>query len=553
MKVMNSSDVHLGLFNLVNNSFGLEISYALPEATRDLPSVGVVLDEFSTQCFAPEARLWPISTRDYAEALERLRPDVLFVESAWSGNDGDWAYQITGPGGPKAAFYSLIQACRQQGIPTVFWNKEDPPHFEEFLPAAKEFDVILTSEESLIKDYAAAAGHENVATLPFAAQPRIHKPLRDSQSDVGNVAFAGQYFAHKFPERRDQMNLLFPPSAELGLSIYSRALGGDANYAFPEHYAQFVVGSLPYAAMVRAYGHHKVFLNVNSVPQSKSMCARRIFELSSSKTAVVSVESEAIAGAYAADEVFTVRTQSEAKEILGRLVGDHDFRERATHKAWRRTLQQHTYAQRMQQIYSMAGLEWKVPRDGITAVLVASSLSSLDRLIAQANEQTIELENVVVVCRVGPDDSEIRAALKRRGMSETTTILRTLQDIESFQLESPFVAVFSEAFDYAPNYVSDLRLYTLHDAEARVTGKAVTASAKKPDSAYIGDSWPEDTEGFRILSGAWISPISADWKPLLVHESLTPGSVFESPELVTISDRFNVREASASSDPSWTV
>ncbi|MFP5019045.1 hypothetical protein ACKLTP_19080, partial [Paenarthrobacter ureafaciens] len=51
---------------------------------------------------------------------------------------------------------------------------------------------------------------------------------------------------------------------------------------------------------------------LNSVPQSKSMCARRIFELSSSKTAVVSVESEAISGSYAADEVFTVQTQHEA-------------------------------------------------------------------------------------------------------------------------------------------------------------------------------------------------------------------------------------------------
>jgi hypothetical protein len=550
---MNSSDVHLGLFNLVNASFGLEISYGLPDSARDLPSVGVVLDEFSTQCFAPEARLWPISTRDYSEALERLRPDIMLIESAWNGNDGDWAYQITGPGGPKSAFYALIQACRQQGIPTVFWNKEDPPHFEEFLPAAKEFDVILTSEESLIEAYSSAAGHENVATLPFAAQPRIHKPLRDPQANVGNVAFAGQYFAHKFPERREQMELLFPPSAELGLSIYSRALGGDPNYAFPESYAPFVVGSLPYEAMVRAYGHHKVFLNVNSVPQSKSMCARRIFELSSSKTAVVSVESEAISGAYAADEVFTVRTQLEAREVLGRLVGDHVFRERATHKAWRRTLQQHTYADRMQQIYGMAGLEWRVPQEDVTAVLVASSLASLDRLITQAKEQTVELASLVVVCRVGPEDGQIRAVLQRRGLSDAVTILRTPQDIENFQPQTRFVAVLSEAFDYAPNYVGDLRLYTLHDAQPRVTGKAVTASSKKADSDYVGDSWPEDTEGLSVLSGAWISPASAAWKPLLVQEALAPGSVYESSELLAIADRLNIREASTSSDPSWTV
>ncbi|MCF3137971.1 glycosyltransferase [Paenarthrobacter sp. AR 02] len=550
---MNSSDVHLGLFNLVNSSFGLEISYALPDSTRHLPSVGVVLDEFSTQCFTPEARLWPISTRDYVEALKRLRPEIMLIESAWNGNDGDWAFHITGPTGPKAGFYGLIEACRQQGIPTVFWNKEDPPHFDEFLPAAREFDVILTSEESLIGEYAAAAGHQNVATLPFAAQPRIHKPRRDAQSDVGNVAFAGQYFAHKFPERREQMNLLFPPSAELGLSIYSRALGGDPNYAFPEPYAQFVVGSLPYEAMVRAYGHHKVFLNVNSVPQSKSMCARRIFELSSSKTAVVSVESDAISGAYAADEVFTVKTQPEAREVLGRLVSDHSFRERATHKAWRRTLQQHTYAHRMQQIYSMAGLAWKLPQETVTAVLVASSISSLDRLIGQAREQSVELESVVVVGRAGLEDSQIRAILARRGLSADSVVVRTPEEIEHYRLPSTYVVVFSEAYDYAPNYVSDLRLYTRHDDQPRITGKGVTGSSKKSDDAYIGDAWPEDVESFNVLSGAWIAPATAAWKPLLLQETLAPGSTYESSELVAIADRFNVREASASSDPSWTV
>ncbi|WP_284980198.1 glycosyltransferase [Arthrobacter sp. fls2-241-R2A-200] len=551
---MDSTDVHLGLYNLVSGSFGQEISYGLPKSPRELPSVGVILDEFSTQCFSPEARLWPISTRDFTEALDRLRPEVMLIESAWNGNDGDWAYHITGPNGPRPAFYSLIQACRSRGIPTVFWNKEDPPHFDEFLPAAKEFDVILTSEESLIPAYSGAAGHENVATLPFAAQPRIHRPLRDPQSRVGNVAFAGQYFAHKFPERRDQMSLLFPPSAELGLSIYSRALGGDPNYAFPEPYAEFVVGSLPYEAMIRAYGHHKVFLNVNSVPQSKSMCARRIFELSSSKTAVVSVESEAISGAYASDEVFTVSTQPEAKEVIGRLVRDDLFRERATHRAWRRTLKQHTYAHRMQQIYSIAGLQWNVPEDSVTALLVASSLPALDRLISQAREQAVELEDLVVVAPAGPEASEIRALLKRRGLADTITVLRSSGDIDGYRPASQFVVVFSEAFDYAPNYVGDLRLYTLHDSKLRVTGKAITASSHKPDTAYLGNTWPEDTERLSILAGAWIAPSSsAHWKALLKHEVAAPGSMFESCDLMSVADRFNVRKVSSSSDPSWTV
>ena len=39
--------------------------------------------------------------------------------------------------------------------------------------------------------------------------------------------------------------------------------------------------------MLAAYTSYKVFLNVNSVTHSPTMCARRLFELSAAQTAVV--------------------------------------------------------------------------------------------------------------------------------------------------------------------------------------------------------------------------------------------------------------------------
>ncbi|WP_371858334.1 glycosyltransferase, partial [Pseudomonas sp. FW215-L1] len=46
--------------------------------------------------------------------------------------------------------------------------------------------------------------------------------------------------------------------------------------------------------MLSAYRSFKIFLNVNSVTSSPSMCARRIFEIAASGTAVVSTESAAL-------------------------------------------------------------------------------------------------------------------------------------------------------------------------------------------------------------------------------------------------------------------
>ena len=48
--------------------------------------------------------------------------------------------------------------------------------------------------------------------------------------------------------------------------------------------------------MLTAYKGYKVFLNVNSVVDSPSMCARRIFEINAAGTPVVTTPSAAVDG-----------------------------------------------------------------------------------------------------------------------------------------------------------------------------------------------------------------------------------------------------------------
>ena len=53
-------------------------------------------------------------------------------------------------------------------------------------------------------------------------------------------------------------------------------------------------GSLDYERMLTAYRAHKVMLNVNSVVDSPTMLARRVFEILASGTPVVSTRSAAV-------------------------------------------------------------------------------------------------------------------------------------------------------------------------------------------------------------------------------------------------------------------
>ncbi len=117
--------------------------------------------------------------------------DLLFVESAWNGNGGAWRLAMTGPDGPSAELRALVDWCRGQGVPTVFWNKEDPPNYDLFLETARLFDHVFTVDADRLEDYRRDLGHDRVALLPFGAQPRLHNPVRRGGGRARPVAFAG--------------------------------------------------------------------------------------------------------------------------------------------------------------------------------------------------------------------------------------------------------------------------------------------------------------------------------------------------------------------------
>lgn len=446
--------------------------------------VGVIADGFTELCLRYEWQQVLLGRETWREELVENPIELLFVESAWNGNGGSWQYALTGSTAPWPQLRELVEHCQEVGIPTVFWNKEDPVHFEDFLRTAALFDWVLTTEAELIPAYVERLGHARVSMMPFAAASWIHNPVRMRAGGSRDIAFGGMYYRHRFPSRRAQMDLLLGAAADVshrmerGLEIFSRFLGTEERYQFPDRFAGRVVGELSYPQMLTAYRDFKVFLNVSSVPESQTMCPRRIFEISACATPVVSTPTPAIEAFFSPEEMVTVMEPQEAQWVLRGLVRNDQWRDRMAHRAARTVLSRHTYRHRVDDVLGLVGLEQYRSVDPAVSVVVSTNRPhQLDHVLGQVAAQLEVAPQVVLVTHgfAAPDDLLDRA--RKLGLTDVLTheadaslALGECLNAGVERAGGDVVAKFDDDDLYGPHYLAD-QVRALDYSGADVVGK----------------------------------------------------------------------------------
>ncbi|MDQ0865776.1 glycosyltransferase [Arthrobacter globiformis] len=459
----------------------------LAELSSQRPRVGVILDDFSALALGFEWDCVHLSPHTWQDELTEQSVDFVFAESAWQGHKKLWAGKIAGQDHSDSALAELAAWCRDSGVPTVFWNKEDPPHYDDFLNAAKLFEYVFTSDANMLNAYQRDLGHDRVDVLPFAAQPALHNPVRPKHGwHERDIAFGGMYFTEKYPERRDQLNLLLgaaeaaSASMETGLEIFSRQMGGDPKYQFPKPFADRVVGSLDYPEMVTAYKAYKTFLNVNSVVDSPSMCSRRVFEIIASGSNVVTTPSAAINTHFSSDEVFTVVDRPEAESLLRALHRNPELGDRQRHRGQRRIWREHTYEIRSNQVLAAVAPQLMNGRARPTVSALVSTIRpwQLDHVFQTIGSQAdVELELVLLCHGFEPESDHLRRLQAEHGVEHLTLLhadrTKALGDCLNLCVTSASGEVLTKMDDddfYASNYLSD-QLYALDYSRASVVGK----------------------------------------------------------------------------------
>jgi len=465
-------------------------SEAMPAPDPDAVPLGVIMDEFTYNCLKPEARLITFRPDNWRWILEREKPRALFVESAWHGNEGAWEYKI-GKYGAKTddELLHLLAWAQAKQIPTIFWNKEDPPHYDRFIDTARLFDHVFTSDADCIPKYLNDLGHARVHALPFAAQPKIHNPLLEEPRKY-SVCFSGTYYGASFPERQKDMDLLLKPALDFGLHIYDRQFGmvGPAadNYRFPDIYQSAIKGRLDYPEMVKAYKQYKVCLNVNSIKTSPTMFSRRVFELMACGTVVISTYSKGIEEMLGSDLVLFSETESDTRERLEKLLGDEDYWSNLSVRGIRKVMQAHTYRYRLNEVFELCGLD-RLPfySPSFTVIAKVQNLQEIENLRNSLVRQTYRNFNVVLLL-AGPSGDAHQSRIKKvlAGLKDREPVnqlrnalkgarvdaLSSHAEIDRY-LSGDYVAIFNETDYYGDNYLQDYALAASYSDQYKFIGK----------------------------------------------------------------------------------
>ena len=396
-----------------------------PKNLKDI-KVAFISDQFTYDCFKYEFTPISLHPKTWKEEMKE-NPDIFLCESTWFGHNftgkGPWNNKILKlykKDENRKILLKILEYCRENNIPTVFWNKEDPPNYRtekySFAETAKEFDYIFTTAKECIEWYKNDFDHPHVYALPFAGQPKLFNPLNLTGETIDAIIFAGRY-TEKYPERARLMVEVLDKIDEQwkDMKIYDRYYFKKGPH-FPEKYEKYINPAIDYEETPIVYKQAKWGLNINTVTESETMFARRVFEYSLSNVNILTNYSKGVREIFG-DNVF----EFDNLEILPDFNGDYE--DKRMNNLYN-VLENHTYTERWKEILDTIGFEYKEDEEQISIIYKIEDLSKLDEAIENFNKIDYSFKDLQIILssKCLNDDEELDSIKEKYGEIESIYI-----------------------------------------------------------------------------------------------------------------------------------
>ncbi len=440
--------------------------------------VACILDEFSYECFRYECELIPLTPTNWYDVMVLYKPDLLFVESAWQGLDSEWYGKVINLDKTNDTILNkIVTSFKNQGIPTVFWNKEDPVDFNIFVEAAKLFDYVFTTDENCIAKYKDILKHENVYVLPFAAQPKIHNPILKDENKIGRVAFAGGWYEKELGRRKEYMYKILCPAFKYNLTIYDRFSKNTNKFnQYPNIFKYYLRKGLSYRDIVKEYKKYNIFLNVNSVEESPTTFSRRVFELLACGIPVISSYALGIERFFK-DIVKLCNSKEDTEKYLDMLLKNKEIRDRLSLRGQREVFENHTYKDRLEKILDIVEIDYKKDKKlGVSVITCTNRPEYIENIFNNFISQLYPKKQLIIV--LNNNKFNIDVWRKKAELYDNIRVFqiegqKSLGECLNFAVDKSQFEIISKFDDddyYGPNYLVDI-MNTFKYINAHIVGK----------------------------------------------------------------------------------
>ncbi len=426
---------------------------------KDL-KIAAIMDRFTLECFRPECNLLELTPNNWKEEIDSFNPDLLFIETAWEGKEKLWYQKVSNC---CEELVELTTHCRTCNIPIIFWSKEDPVHNTTFMSAAALADFVFTTDIECIESYKRELGHNRVYHLHFGAQPKTHNPIEKFERK-DKFCFAGSYY-HRYKDRCE----VFDSFAEYfisnrGFDIYDRNYNRVGTFfKFPEFYDPYILGCLDPSEIDIAYKGYTYGINMNSVTQSQTMFARRVFELIASNTVVVGNFSRGVKN-YFGDLTFCTNDKKTLIRGMERYCADSDSSDKFRLVALRKVLSEHLMEDRLD--YIVQKVFGKSLKNGLPVISVYSFIENqnqADRILTMFTSQNYSAKKLFFISDTNLNVPKEVKVIKCVDFGEKPL----LDNIGS----TDYIACFDSRDWYGKNYLLDMALATRY-GKFEVIGKS---------------------------------------------------------------------------------
>lgn len=464
--------------------------------------VALLADEFTYNSFRDEFQAITFTPDNWQQVFASEKPELFFCESAWSGADSvtrPWKGRVYASENFKQenrqVLLAILDYCKLHKIPTLFWNKEDPTHYtdrkHDFVKTAVLFDYVFTSASECVAQYKNDYGVKQAFALPFATNPRLFNPLT-SAARSDKVVFAGSWYANH-EARSMVMEQVLDNLIAQGYQpeIYDRYYGGgDPLHQWPQRYQQYVKPGQPHDQMSAVYKSSKIGLNFNTVTDSSTMFARRVFELMSSNTLVVSNYAKGVDEMFGELVVFADREP----QRLGKLTTAQI--DTLRQQALETVLSEHTYAKRWRYMLQCIGYDVCADNSGITLVSRISNHQQAKAAISVFEEQFGREADNRLLLVVSEQVAEIDVAAfyqqyNRFGITVTAESFMCKHAISGHYqpVQTPYFLLFDSSKPAKASWVNQARLHLSYMQDYPLTvadSDLYQLKATAADAVYLG-------------------------------------------------------------------